>query len=119
MSKMSTIDLVIKETDTANPMAVRRASIDVAIDFWGTPTSDQVAAVHRAMLVSICGGDSVTVEQYNTVNAGKAWAVIGVSYEGAVFCSECAHDEPLAVWSPIFASDDYDGTACDHCRKVI
>ncbi len=118
MSKMSTIDLVIKETDTTNPMAVRRASIDVAIDFWGTPTSDQVSAVHRAMLVSIYGETSETVGQYNTVHAGKAWAVIGVTYEGAVFCADCVYDEPLAIWHPIFATDDVQ-TTCDQCLDAL
>jgi hypothetical protein len=114
---MSTIALVASETDTGSPHAIRQAAADLAADFWHEPTPEQLSAIEHAL--AIYGDEPETVGQYNTTHAGKAWAVIGVTFEMVTFCADCVHDDPLAVWFPIFASDDYDGTACDHCRKVL
>ena len=116
MSKMSTIALVASETDMSDPNAIRQAAADLAADFWHEPTPEQLAALQLGL--AVYGDEPETVGQYNTTHAGKAWAVVGVTYEGAVFCANCVDDEPLAIWHPIFATDDVE-TTCDQCSEAL
>ena len=68
-----------------------------------------------------------SVSEYNRHNYGKAWAIVGMTWQGSAYCvaAECSGDWPtyeddlIESPMPIFASDEHEGMTCDHCHERI
>ena len=71
--------------------------------------------------------DCESVRGYNRRHYGKAWSIVGMTWQGAAYCvkSTCAGEWPtyendlIESPAPIFSSDEYDGMVCDHCHEHI
>jgi hypothetical protein len=68
---------------------------------------------------------SQTVTEYNSISYGKAWAIIGMTWEGKAYCLDCVCNWPtyenddISGPIPVFSSDDYENMSCDSCRNAI
>jgi hypothetical protein len=66
-----------------------------------------------------------TVSEYNSYAAGKAWAIVGMTYEGNAYCLDCVKDWPtyenddIEGPMPVFSSDEYEHMTCDLCHDGI
>lgn len=66
-----------------------------------------------------------TVREYNVAHAGKAWAIMGMTVDGDIYCADCAAGWPLDESPvddspmPVFASDDYVGMSCGKCLATV
>ena len=77
--------------------------------------------------VTVVETDSGTVGEYNRTAYGKAWAIVGMTWEGAGYCAACAYFWPTYedAWGrgeecpmPVFGSDSF-GDPCDSCGEII
>ena len=65
--------------------------------------------------------DCETVGEYNRRHGHKAWAIVGMTWQGEAFCRGCVRDWPTYENDlvdgprPVFGSDEYDGMVCDGC----
>lgn len=69
--------------------------------------------------------DCESVGQYNARHGWKAWAIVGMTWQGSAYCADCAREWPTYEHDlvegpvPVFASDDSDGMACDACHRAL
>lgn len=64
-----------------------------------------------------------SVSEYNRVHGGKAWAIVGMTWQGEAYCvrDSCAREWPTyendLVESPypIFGTDEYRELTCGNC----
>jgi hypothetical protein len=72
--------------------------------------------------------DSETVAEYNRRHIGKAWSIVGMSWQGDIYCTRetCAGVWPTYEHDmiegprPVFASDEYDRDyPCGNCHGDI
>ena len=71
-----------------------------------------------------CESKSESVADYNRVHGGKAWAIVGMTWQGDVYCvrDSCAgtwptyeNDLPIDSPYPMFGTDDYRELTCGNC----
>lgn len=66
-----------------------------------------------------------SVRAYNGKHWGKAWRIVGMTWQGSAYCDDCAGEWPtyehdlIEGPEPVFASDDTDGLSCDECHRAI
>lgn len=69
--------------------------------------------------------DCETVREYNARHIGKAWTIVGMTWQGSAYCRDCVAEWPtyehdmIESPMPIFSSDDYDGLTCDTCHEYL
>ena len=69
--------------------------------------------------------DCETVAEYNRKHGHKAWAIMGLTWQGEAFCRSCVADWPtyendlVESPAPVFMSDDYNTLVCDLCHKHL
>lgn len=67
--------------------------------------------------------DCESVAQYNARHVGKAWAIVGMTWQGDVYCTRetCAgtwptyEEDVIESPHPVFSSDEYDDMVCGNC----
>jgi len=60
----------------------------------------------------------------NRAPYGKGWLVIAYTFDGCVYCPQCADNLPTYNEqgdrpAPVFLSDEFDWRTCDTCHEVI
>jgi len=66
-----------------------------------------------------------TVAEYNRKHIGKAWTIMGMTWQGSAYCRDCVGDWPtyendlVESPHPLFMSDDYNSHVCDSCLKHL
>ena len=69
--------------------------------------------------------DCESVREYNSKHIGKAWAIVGMTWQGDVFCSDCVGDWPtyendlIESPTPVFSSDEHDTFVCGSCYGFL
>jgi len=66
------------------------------------------------------------IEEYNSTCYGKAWEIVGVTFEGAAYCVECSGKVArrdyvtfMREHVPVFASDEFADMSCDSCLSTL
>jgi len=69
--------------------------------------------------------DCETVAEYNRKHVGKAWTIVGMTWQGSAYCRRCVAEWPTYEHdlvegpTPVFASDEYDELVCDTCHEYL
>lgn len=67
--------------------------------------------------------DCETVGEYNSRHWGKAWRIVGMTWQSEAYCCDCVRDWPTYEHDliespvPVFASDEYGDMTCDVCNN--
>ena len=67
--------------------------------------------------------DCESVSEYNNKHHGKAWRIVGMTWQGDVYCTRpsCTGEWPtyendlVEGPRPVFASDEYEEMTCGEC----
>ena len=69
--------------------------------------------------------DCETIAEYNRKHIGKAWSIVGMTWQGGAYCRDCVSGWPtyendlIESPNPIFSSDEFEELVCDSCQNFL